>query len=43
LKEGLFWTRKNSSKFALYAEMQIYIMKLAGMQVRFTTARNAGM
>lgn len=42
-EEELFWIGKNSLKFVLSAETQIYIMKLAGMQVQFTTARNAGM
>lgn len=41
-KEELHWIGKNSSKFALSAETQIYIMKLAGMQVRSITARNVG-
>jgi len=43
LMEELLWTGKSSQKFVLFAETQIYIMKLAGMQVQFTTARNAGM
>jgi len=42
LKEDLLWKGKNSLKFALYAETQIYTMKLAGMQAQFTTARSAG-
>ena len=41
--EELLWTGKSSQKFVLFAETQIYIMKLVGMQVQFTTARNVGM
>jgi len=41
-KEDLLWKGKNSLKFALYAETQIYTMKLAGMLVQFTIAMSAG-
>jgi hypothetical protein len=40
LREELLWIGKNSLRFALSAETRIYIMKLAGMQVLFITARN---